>query len=302
MLQQTQVATVIPYFERFLSRFPDVHRLASSHLDAVLATWSGLGYYTRARNLHKTARIVVEHHDGKFPERPEHLAELPGIGRSTAAAIAAFAFSHRAAILDGNVKRVFARVFGIDGYPGDRNVEAAMWEKAEQLLPEAGIGRYTQALMDLGASLCSRKNPDCMNCPLKHACIALVSGRVHELPQARPKKALPLKETTFLVLTRAGRICLERRPEAGIWAELLCFPEVSRSEIARLDPGKTSVLLPAFTHTFTHFKLNIEVILVECETSREGIWITAEEALASSIPNPVRKILEEVFRTRPPWP
>ncbi len=298
MLQQTQVATVMPYYERFMSSFPDVYRLASSHLDAVLAAWSGLGYYSRARNMHRTARIIVEHHDGKFPDHPERLAEFPGIGRSTAAAIAVFAFSHRAAILDGNVKRVFSRVFGIEGYPGEKSVEAIMWKKAEELLPDAEIGRYTQALMDLGAGLCSRRNPDCGHCPLKSDCIAHVSGRVHELPQARPKKALPLKETTFLVSMREGLIRFERRPGSGVWAELLCFPEILPADVSNFHSVKT---LPAFTHAFTHFRLKINVVLAQAEGFGDGVWMTPEEGLASSIPNPVRKILEEV-RILSPWP
>jgi A/G-specific adenine glycosylase len=290
MLQQTQVSTVIPYYERFMSCFPDVDRLASSHLDDVLALWSGLGYYSRARNMHKTARLIVSCHAGKFPEHPASLAELPGIGRSTAAAIAAFAFSHRAAILDGNVKRVFARVFGIEGYPGDKRVEAHMWEEAEALLPEQEIGRYTQALMDLGASLCSSRSPDCSSCPVKACCVAHSSHRVHELPQARPKKTLPVKETTFLVLLREGRVCFERRPQTGIWSELLCFPEIGPEEAASFDPA-ISRSLPGFTHTFTHFKLKIGIVVIETEAYREGIWMTIDEGLASSIPNPVRKIL-----------
>ena len=297
MLQQTQVVTVIPYYERFLSAFPNLEALASASLDNVLSLWSGLGYYSRARNLHKAAKILSNL--GKFPDSPEALSGLPGIGRSTAAAIAAFAFSKRAAILDGNVKRVFARFFGIEGHPGEKGVENRMWEKAESLLPETEIGCYTQALMDLGAGLCSRRNPDCAKCPLNSGCIARLSGRVHELPQPAPKKALPLRETTFLVLAREGRLLFERRPGKGIWAELLCFPELKQGQdLSVFDPSNTECL-PSFTHAFTHFRLKIEAVLVETGKHREGIWLSMEEALASPIPNPVRKILG---RIRQPFP
>ena len=291
MLQQTQVVTVIPYYEKFLSAFPNLEALASAPLDDVLSLWSGLGYYSRARNLHKAAKMLANL--GKFPDSPEALSGLPGIGRSTAAAIAAFAFSRRAAILDGNVKRVFSRFFGIEGHPGEKGVENRMWEKAESLLPESEIGCYTQALMDLGAGLCSRRNPDCAKCPLNSGCIARLSGRVHELPQPAPKKALPLRKTTFLVLAREGRLLFERRPEKGVWAGLLCFPEADPSEFSESEK------LFAFVHTFTHFRLEIEAVLVETGKHREGIWLSMEEALASPIPNPVRKILD---RIRQPFP
>ncbi len=291
MLQQTQVVTVIPYYEKFLSAFPNLEALASAPLDDVLSLWSGLGYYSRARNLHKAAKMLANL--GKFPDSPEALSGLPGIGRSTAAAIAAFAFSRRAAILDGNVKRVFSRFFGIEGHPGEKGVENRMWEKAESLLPESEIGCYTQALMDLGAGLCSRRNPDCAKCPLNSGCIARLSGRVHELPQPAPKKALPLRKTTFLVLAREGRLLFERRPEKGVWAGLLCFPEADPSEFSESEK------LVAFVHTFTHFRLEIEAVLVETGKHREGIWLSMEEALASPIPNPVRKILD---RIRQPFP
>ncbi len=293
MLQQTQVAAVIPYYLRFLERFPDLAALAHAREDEVLRAWSGLGYYTRARNLRRAAQLVVEQHCGAFPRALEDIAALPGIGRSTAAAIAAFAYGTRAAILDGNVKRVFSRFFGIEGHPGEKGVENRMWEKAESLLPESEIGCYTQALMDLGAGLCSRRNPDCAKCPLNSGCIARLSGRVHELPQPAPKKALPLRKTTFLVLAREGRLLFERRPEKGVWAGLLCFPEADPSEFSESEK------LFAFVHTFTHFRLEIEAVLVETGKHREGIWLSMEEALASPIPNPVRKILD---RIRQPFP
>lgn len=297
MLQQTRVSTVIPYYERFMGRFPDLRRLAGASLDEVLASWSGLGYYSRARNLHRTAGIVADR--GGFPEDPETLAKLPGIGRSTAAAIAAFAFSKRAAILDGNVKRVLARVFGVDGHPGERKVENFLWEKAESLLPLDEIECYTQGLMDLGSDICTRRNPACDSCPLRDSCAALLSGRVHELPAAGPGKALPVRETTFLVLRKGERFCFYRRPGEGIWAELLCFPEIgSDRDLSIFDPRYVAEL-PSFTHSFTHFRLNIGVILVETGAESGGIWLTAEEALNSSIPKPVRKILLGIQKPSP---
>ena len=297
MLQQTQVSTVIPYYMKFMTCFPDVASLAASSLDDVLSAWSGLGYYSRARNLHKTAGIIASLE--KFPDDPEILAGLPGIGRSTAAAISAFAFSRRAAILDGNVKRVFSRVFGIEGYPNEKAVENRLWEKAEALLPESEIECYTQGLMDLGASLCSRKNPECTLCPMKDCCVAHVSGRVNEFPRVRPKKALPSRETTFLVLKKKDRLCFERRPETGIWASLLCFPEIREGEdLSRHDPLEIGSL-PSFTHVFTHFRLNIGVLLVVTEKQAEGLWLTLDEALNAPIPNPVRRILEQIRKPSP---
>ena len=289
MLQQTQVATVIPYYERFLSSFPDLESLAEAEIDEVLSLWSGLGYYSRARNLHETAKLIRK--SGRFPDNPEALAGLPGIGRSTAAAICAFSFGTRAAILDGNVKRVFCRHFGMEGYPGEKKVEIRMWEQAEALLPEREVGRYTQALMDLGATLCTRRNPDCARCPLSESCIAHLEGRVEELPCPRPKKALPSRRTAFLLMEREGRLLFERRPEKGVWAGLLCFPEADPSQYAESEK------LLSFVHTFTHFRLEIEAVRVPAD--REGIWLAAEEALSSPIPVPVRKILEKI---RAPFP
>jgi len=217
MLQQTQVTAVIPYYARFLARFPDVAALAAASADDVMACWAGLGYYSRARNLHRCAQRVVSEHGGVFPADPLLLAELPGIGRSTAAAISAFAYGTRAAILDGNVKRVFARVFGIDEYPGVKAVENALWQTAEALLPQAGIEAYTQGLMDLGATLCTRSQPACPRCPLAARCLALASGRTAELPVRKPKKAVPLKSATMLVIIDRAQVLLERRPATGIW-------------------------------------------------------------------------------------
>src|ERR1700760_3587800 len=213
MLQQTQVSTVIPYYGRFLARFPDVAALAAAPADDVMTLWAGLGYYTRARNLHRCAQVVVEQHGGRFPESVEELAELPGIGRSTAAAIASFAFGAGATILDGNVKRVLARVFGIEGFPGEKRVENAMWTLAESLLPDAAndaeVSAYTQGLMDLGATLCVRGKPDCLRCPFAADCVANVTGRQRLLPTARPKKTVPTRRTWMLVLRDGNAVMLE---------------------------------------------------------------------------------------------
>jgi A/G-specific adenine glycosylase len=215
MLQQTQVAAVVPYYQRFLARFPDVAALAAATEDDVLQLWSGLGYYARGRNLHAAAKIIAAR---GFPGDIEEIEALPGIGRSTAAAIAVFAYGHRAAILDGNVKRVLARCFGIEG-------ERAQWALAEKLLPRRGLRAYTQALMDLGATLCTRARPSCGRCPVAKDCVALREDRIAELPSARKRRPLPLRRTTWLVLQHQGAVLLERRPSPGIWGGLWVFPE-----------------------------------------------------------------------------
>ena len=226
MLQQTQVAAVIPYYTRFLQRFPDVCALASSPSPDVMAAWAGLGYYSRARNLHRCAQAVVERHEGRFPATVDALSALPGIGRSTAAAIAAFAFGERAAILDGNVKRVFARHFGVEGYPGATAVERRLWSIAERELPASGIEGYTQGLMDLGATLCVRVRPRCGDCPVAVTCVAKAQGRTAELPAPRPAKARPVRHATVVIVRDdRGALLLETRPPTGIWGGLVSLPE-----------------------------------------------------------------------------
>lgn len=240
MLQQTQVTAVIPYYEKFLKSFPTMSDLAQAPSEAVMAHWSGLGYYTRARNLHACAKLVVEKYDGQFPVAPSLLEELPGIGRSTAAAISAFAYGTNAAILDGNVKRVFARVFGIDGYPGSKPVEDVMWQRAVALLPQDGIEAYTQGLMDLGATLCTRNSPQCQRCPLSHRCIALAQQRVKELPMRKPKKSLREKIALMPVIVFGNQVLLEQRPNSGIWGGLLSLPELDgMQEVQSLDARST---------------------------------------------------------------
>jgi len=307
MLQQTQVGAVAGYFQRFIARFPDLAALARASEDEVLQLWSGLGYYARARNLHKAAREVVETRGGRFPRTAGEMEALPGIGRSTAAAIAAFAFGECAAILDGNVKRVLARCYGVEGYPGAPKVEAKLWELADRLLPKRGqredIEAYTQGLMDLGATICTRSAPECGNCPVSSACVARMTGRTAELPAPRPKSAHPTRQATWLVLRYRKRVLLERRPSSGIWGGLWVFPEFAGRDPARHCLAEfgcslsTRRSLPVFAHGFTHFRL--EILPVVCEVARRErraespgrAWLAEGEAAAAAVPVPVRKLL-----------
>ena len=303
MLQQTQVVTVIPYYQRFIASFPDVAALAQASEDAVLAHWSGLGYYSRARNLHAAAQVVMERHDGKFPHQFEQILELPGIGRSTAAAICALAYHEHHAILDGNVKRVLARHAAIEGYVGDKKIEAQLWQQAEALLPQADVAAYTQGLMDLGATLCTRGKPKCDECPVSSDCLAFQSGRVAQLPTPRPRKVIPEKHSTFLLLLHNGDILLEKRPSSGIWGGLWCPPQFANATEALawctqsgMETASKKKLAP-FVHIFTHFKLHITPLSVELRqkplvAAQPGsVWLEMEEALQAAIPTPVRKII-----------
>lgn len=306
MLQQTQVATVIPYYERFLARFPDVRALAAAPQAAVIESWAGLGYYARARNLHRCAQVVVEKHGGSFPTRPEELAELPGIGRSTAAAIAAFATGHRAAILDGNVKRVLCRHFGIDGFPGASAVEKSLWDLAESLLPTADMEAYTQGIMDLGATLCTRSRPRCGDCPMQASCVAHRDGRQAELPVAKPRPVAPERYTTLVLISDGQRLLFERRPAAGIWGGLLVPPEGEpEGVLARLGLRSVSQWeLPLLRHTFTHFRLHIRplVCLVEPAggaVSESGLeWLDIAAAADAGVPTPVKKLIRQVASSK----
>ncbi|GAA4339220.1 A/G-specific adenine glycosylase [Pigmentiphaga soli] len=313
MLQQTQVATVIPYYERFLQRFPTIVDLARAPEEDVMALWAGLGYYSRARNLHACARRVDTEWNGRFPPDAAAIAELPGIGRSTAAAIAAFAYGERSPILDGNVKRVFARYFGIEGDPTKRPVEMRMWALAETHLPPPGpdaadaMRSYTQGLMDLGATLCTRGNPDCGVCPVRAGCVALREARQHELPTPRERKAVPERRTGMLVIEKAGEILLQRRPSPGIWGGLWSLPEFPGDDAAAacLTLGVTAAAaarLPTFSHGFTHFKLHIEPWHVQAgalalrDDGVPQIWLPAGELEGAALPAPVKKLLQGLFR------
>jgi A/G-specific adenine glycosylase len=300
MLQQTQVAAVIPYYERFLERFPTADALAAASEDEVLQLWSGLGYYARGRNLHAAAKLISQH---GFPKTAERIAELPGVGRSTAAAVAAFAFGERAAILDGNVKRVLARHAGIAGFPGDRKVEAKLWALAESLLPKSSIETYTQALMDLGATVCIKAKPRCDACPVSKTCVALNKGLTEKLPAPRPKREVPSRSTTWLVLRHGGQVLLERRPSPGIWGGLWSFPEANGKDIARdcrnLGYRVSSMRdLDEIQHGFTHFRLTIQPVLCEVSEmvlraeSPGRLWIDLAEAGGAATPAPVKKLLQ----------
>jgi A/G-specific adenine glycosylase len=322
MLQQTQVAAVLEYYARFLVRFPTLRDLAAAPVEDVMAQWSGLGYYTRARNLHRCAQRVVAEYDGVFPSDPALLADLPGIGRSTAAAIAAFSNGVRAAIMDGNVKRVFALVFGIAAYPGEKRVEEDLWRRAEALLPDGdGIEAYTQGLMDLGATLCTRSRPDCPRCPLNDRCVALATNRVDELPVRKPKKASPVKQASLLVIVEAGQVLLEQRPASGIWGGLLSLPELDghaaiEDEDAEAEAFDHDALLLAagkfgdvdtqekllpLVHVFTHYKLLITPYRITLSSRRHlvgespHVWLDFDQLADAALPAPVKKLLLGLF-------
>ena len=279
MLQQTQVATVIPYFERFMAAFPDVAALAAAASDEVLHHWTGLGYYARARNLHRAARAIVAEHGGEFPRRPEALEALPGIGRSTAGAIVSIAGGGRAPILDGNVKRVLARYHAIDGWPGRSAVAKRLWAQAEAHTPQERVADYTQAIMDLGATVCTRTRPACALCPLAPDCAARRAGTPERYPGKKPRRRLPERETVFLLARLpGGPWLLEQRPPAGIWGGLWCFPELTAvSEAgawcadrlqARVD---TCRALAPFRHTFSHYHLDITPVIVQLSAYAAGV-------------------------------
>jgi A/G-specific adenine glycosylase len=299
MLQQTRVAAVIPYYRRFLARFPGFEALAAASEEEVLTLWSGLGYYARGRNLLRAACEIVRR--GTFPDTPESIEELPGVGPSTSAAIAVFAFGRRAAILDGNVRRVLARCFAVEG-------ERAQWAHARRLLPARGIEVYTQAIMDLGATVCTRANPTCGKCPVAGACVALREGRVDELPSPRKRGRLPLRRTTWLVLVYRGSVLLERRPGSGLWGGLWTFPELATgapAAYARKALGcelQKTRPLACIEHGFTHFRLRIRPILAPVArllshaASPGCIWLGFDEARSAAIPAPVRELLSALRR------
>jgi len=308
MLQQTQVATVIPYFERFVARFPDVGALAAAPLDDVLALWAGLGYYARARNLHRAAQVVVEQHGGELPQTLDALIALPGIGRSTAGAILAQAHGLRHPILDGNVKRVLARYHAIDGWPGERAVEERLWSLADSHTPHERLADYTQAIMDLGATLCVRRRPACTVCPVADTCGACRLGIQARLPAPRPKRERPQRRRAMLVVRdSAGRVLLERRPERGIWGGLYSLPELDDGDSAgewcarRLGCVPIDEIdLPELAHAFTHFDLTIAPRLVRLDTdcaavmeSESLVWYNAARSNLG-IAAPIRALLERL--------
>ncbi len=309
MLQQTRVAAVIDYFERFMERFPDVATLADAELDEVLHLWSGLGYYARARNLHKAAQAVRDRHGGRFPQDFEEVAALPGIGRSTAGAILALSLGQRHPILDGNAKRVLARYHGVEGWPGRSDVARKLWELAEAHTPHQRVAAYTQAIMDLGATMCTRGRPRCEACPVRAECSALASGRSDALPTPGPRRELPLRATLMLVLSDArDRVLLERRPPSGIWGGLWSLPECAPQtdvaswcrerlgwEIAGAEIGTP------LRHSFTHFRLEITPIHARVcgavPAVMEGdryVWYNCATAERRGLAAPVKRLLQSL--------
>tara|TARA_Y100001933_G_scaffold239918_1_gene264967 strand:- start:2942 stop:4039 length:1098 start_codon:yes stop_codon:yes gene_type:complete len=316
MLQQTQVATVIPYYERFMAAFPDVAALAAADLDEVLHHWTGLGYYARGRNLHRAARMVVAEHGGRFPDDPDLLARLPGVGRSTAAAVAAIAFGRRAAILDGNVKRVLARFHAVPGHPGESRTLNALWAHAEAHTPAQRVADYTQAMMDLGATVCVRRRPRCDACPVEPRCEARRRGETERFPGRRPRRDKPVRSARMFVIVDAhGRCLLERRPPEGLWGGLWTPPERAADDDAGavcgsfgLSPADVAEAAPGavFRHTFTHFHLDIEPVFVTLSAAAPGVadrddlcWYDplAEDARALGLSAPAVKLLAAVDPT-----
>ena len=311
MLQQTQVATVIPYFERFMQRFPNVQALAEAPLDEVLHHWTGLGYYARARNLHKTAQIVVSELNGQFPDTVSQLCDLPGIGRSTAGAISSIAFQHQATILDGNVKRVLARYSATEGWPGKSDVVEKLWLIAETLTPYERIADYTQAMMDLGATLCTRSSPNCVQCPLSESCQAFLQGNPQDYPGKKPKKKLPVRTTLFLLIADdEGALLLTQNPPIGLWGGLWVFPQCetldSMPEVLRALAIESEgyELLPPQRHTFSHFHLDYQPVMLTrvnsaniranvAEASNQ-VWYNPRKPLSLGMPAPIKALLENV--------
>ncbi|MEN7342934.1 MAG: A/G-specific adenine glycosylase [Pseudomonadota bacterium] len=307
MLQQTQVASVIGYYRRFMTRFPTLEALAQADIDEVLGLWSGLGYYARARNLHKCARLIQNEMAGCFPDTVDEMQALPGIGRSTAAAILALVDDRRCAILDGNVKRVLARHETIGGWPGKSAVLNALWEVAEAYTPDVRVADYTQAMMDLGATVCTRSRPRCDVCPLSQSCRAYSAGTMDAYPGKKPKKVNPKRQTRFLILRRRdGALYLERRPSTGIWGGLFCFPEFEGDPplpagFKRVD----SFSMATFVHKFTHFDLTIASLLVDgdiaAEHAAEGDhrWFLPDELASVGVPRPVERLVKSLQSSHP---
>jgi len=310
MLQQTQVATVIPYYARFMARFPNVAALASAPLDEVLHLWTGLGYYARARNLQTCAQVLVAQHGGEFPQTLDAMMDLPGIGRSTAAAILALSGGHRQPILDGNAKRVLARVFGIAGDPTSTTVLTALWAQADACTPARAVAAYTQAIMDLGATVCTRSTPACTACPMSTGCIAVLEGRQRELPGRKQRRVRPSRETTILIAeiehNGSTAVLVERRPPSGVWGGLWSPPQFQSEGEARAwclqEFGDTaeSQLLPPIDHAFTHFDLRLHPLRVRCDRKTvvsdadNHRWYSLEAPPRIGLPQPIRRLFERL--------
>ena len=312
MLQQTQVNTVIPYFQRFMSRFPDVKTLATANEDDVLHLWTGLGYYQRARHLHKTAKIICESFQGHFPNDLTGLESLPGIGRSTAGAILSIAFEKPAAILDGNVKRVLTRLHGITQWPGEKDTLQKLWSIAEEHTPCERVADYTQAIMDLGATLCVRGKPKCTICPFKIYCVGHIQGIASQLPQSKPRKALPIRQATLMIIVQKLKyVLLEKRSSSGVWKGLWSFPEIAGMSnvkairkifLARFHlPIKKVTLGNLFRHTFSHYHLDILPVIINISDhstkimdDTQKIWYNLENNQTVGMPAPVKTLLNQL--------
>jgi len=313
MLQQTQVATVIPYFQRFLDRFPDVRTLADAELDEVLHLWSGLGYYARARNLHQAAVMMRDRHGGELPQDIEWLRQLPGIGRSTAGAVLALAGGQRHPILDGNVKRVLARFHAVTGWPGDGRVQSVLWELAERYTPVERVAEYTQAMMDLGALVCARRQPRCGLCPLADACLARARGQETDYPTPKPRREWPVRAIRLLILRApTGEVLLEKRPPTGVWGGLWSFPECPldadmeawcrlnlQLAVAELQPWQK------IRHSFSHFHLDITPVIGKVMNPVTGVmeaerfvWYNCRQPDARGLAAPVQRLMATLIHDR----
>ena len=312
MLQQTQVTTVIPYFQRFIATFPDLQSLASADEDAVLHLWTGLGYYSRARNLHKAARMIIEFFASTFPDNLIDLQKLPGVGRSTAGAILAIAFARKAAILDGNVKRFLTRLHGIKEWPGEKAATEKLWTIAESCTPDQRIPEYTQAMMDIGATLCVRGKPRCGECPFEKNCEARKLGLEKSLPRKKPAKTIPERTVTLLVVRDGSNVLLEKRPVTGVWGSLWSLPECKETNAAQIsaDCKKRFGLTPrgitfgkSFRHTFSHFHLDILPAMISVKHTpgktmedQQQIWYNLLQPKALGMPAPIKLLLQNLSK------
>jgi A/G-specific adenine glycosylase len=307
MLQQTQVQTVIPYYERFMYSFPAIGDLANASIDDVLIHWSGLGYYARARNLHHAAQIIRDEFNAEFPDTIETVMALPGVGRSTAGAILSIAFGQEHPILDGNVKRVLARHAAVDGWPGRSDVAAVLWQLAEKRTPATRVSCYTQAIMDLGATVCTRTQAACVACPVQSDCVACAAGNVSDYPAPRPKKIKPLRETTMLLVVAENAVYLERRPASGIWGGLWSFPEIDPQDVddwcERMagDVSAEALQWRLVRHSFSHFDLDIRPVVIHCKQIRATIgdtddatWYQLDQQPPGGIAAPVQKLIDSL--------
>ena len=305
MLQQTQVITVIPYFEKFMQSFPDIIALADADEDLVLHHWTGLGYYARARNLHKTAKIVRDKYQGEFPKTLNEEMDLPGIGRSTAGAVLSLSLGQHHPILDGNVKRVLARYFMIEGWYGVKKVENQLWHLSEQLTPKDNVTEFNQAMMDLGSSVCSRSRFDCEACPLNSGCGAFNTGKVKEFPHSKPKKAVPKKSCHQLIIQCGDKVLMEKRPNSGIWGGLFGFFEFNEYEelqifLAQQGLEASLVELEAFIHVFSHFELRINPHVLNVKKTpdvvndKQLIWYPLDQSIEVGLAAPTKKLVKQI--------